>query len=230
MRRLLAALGYQETINFSFVEESWERDLAGNADPIRLLNPIASQMSVMRSSLMGSLLQVLKFNLDRKADAGARVRAGPRVPARCGRRDDRQHRARHPPADAAWRAWPTATPMACNGRARAPGVDFFDVKGDVEALLSPLQAELQAGRASGACIPAAAPRVWLDGREIGVVGELHPRWRQKLGVRACADAVRTRPRRGRRSGRCRCSSRCPSSSRRSATSRSWWPTTSRMTR
>ena len=68
VRRLLAALGYQETINFSFVEESWERDLAGNADPIRLLNPIASQMSVMRSSLLGSLLQALKFNLDRKAE------------------------------------------------------------------------------------------------------------------------------------------------------------------
>lgn len=40
--------------------------------PIKLLNPIASQLSVMRSSLLGSLLQVLKFNLDRKA---ARVRA-----------------------------------------------------------------------------------------------------------------------------------------------------------
>ncbi len=68
VRRLLAGLGYQETINFSFVEESWERDLAGNADPIRLLNPIASQMGVMRSSLLGSLLQALKFNLDRKAE------------------------------------------------------------------------------------------------------------------------------------------------------------------
>src|SRR6185369_14497189 len=63
LRRLLAALGYQETINFSFVEESWERELAGNKDPIKLLNPIASQMSVMRSSLVGSLLQALKFNL-----------------------------------------------------------------------------------------------------------------------------------------------------------------------
>jgi phenylalanyl-tRNA synthetase beta chain len=64
----LLALGYQETINFSFVEERWEHELAGNADPIKLLNPIASQMSVMRSSLLGSLLQVLKFNLDRKAE------------------------------------------------------------------------------------------------------------------------------------------------------------------
>ncbi|MDP3828772.1 MAG: phenylalanine--tRNA ligase subunit beta, partial [Polaromonas sp.] len=67
VRRALAALGYQETINFSFVEERWEHELAGNPNPIKLLNPIASQMSVMRSSLIGSLLQVLKFNLDRKA-------------------------------------------------------------------------------------------------------------------------------------------------------------------
>ena len=71
LRRSLAALGYQETINFSFVQERWEHELAGNPNPIKLLNPIASPMSVMRSSLIGSLLQVLKFNQDRKA---ARVR------------------------------------------------------------------------------------------------------------------------------------------------------------
>ena len=39
VRHRLAALGYQETINFSFVEADWERDLAGNADPVKLLNP-----------------------------------------------------------------------------------------------------------------------------------------------------------------------------------------------
>ena len=65
LRHQLAGLGYLETINYSFVQESWERDLAGNADPIRLLNPIASQMSVMRSSLIGSLLQVLKYKIGR---------------------------------------------------------------------------------------------------------------------------------------------------------------------
>ena len=68
VRRALAGLGYLETINFSFVDEAWERDLAGNPDPVRLLNPIASQMSVMRSSLMGSLLQVVKHNTDRRAE------------------------------------------------------------------------------------------------------------------------------------------------------------------
>ena len=57
LRRALAALDYQETINFSFVEERWERELAGNADPIRVLNPIAAPLAVMRSSLIGSLVQ-----------------------------------------------------------------------------------------------------------------------------------------------------------------------------
>ena len=61
---------------------------------------------------------------------------------------------------------------------KARRVDFYDVKGDVEALLSPRKAAVRAGRASG---PASGPlraACWLDGREIGVVGELHPRWRQ----------------------------------------------------
>ncbi len=58
VKRAMAALGYQETINFSFCDERWEHELAGNSNPIRLQNPIASQMNVMRSSLLGSLLQV----------------------------------------------------------------------------------------------------------------------------------------------------------------------------
>ena len=58
LRHVLAALDYQETINFSFVELRWEQELAGNADPIRVLNPIAAPLSVMRSSLLGSLIGV----------------------------------------------------------------------------------------------------------------------------------------------------------------------------
>ena len=67
LRHRLAALGYFETINYSFVETRWENELAGNPDPVRLLKPIASHMDVMRSSLLGNLVQVLKFNLDRRA-------------------------------------------------------------------------------------------------------------------------------------------------------------------
>ncbi|MBI2768433.1 MAG: phenylalanine--tRNA ligase subunit beta [Burkholderiales bacterium] len=176
VRRLLAALGYQETINFSFVEESWERDLAGNADPIRLLNPIASQMGVMRSSLVGSLLQVLKFNLDRKAERVRVFEAG-----RVFLRDasvtttDTTVRGIHQPMRLAALAY--GEPDGLQWGRKGQASEFFDTKGDVEALLSPLKAVFQPA-AHPALHPGRCAGIWLEGRQVGVVGELHPRWRQ----------------------------------------------------
>src|SRR5512134_3822470 len=66
LRAQLAAADYQEVVNFSFVDDAWERDFAGNANPIRLLNPIASQLAVMRSTLAGSLVANVRYNLNRK--------------------------------------------------------------------------------------------------------------------------------------------------------------------
>ena len=68
VRRALARLGYQETISFSFVETRWESELAGNDDPIRVLNPIAAPLAVMRSSLVGSLVATLRRNLAQRID------------------------------------------------------------------------------------------------------------------------------------------------------------------
>jgi len=177
VRHRLAALGYQETINFSFVEAHWERDLAGNADPIKLLNPIASQMSVMRSSLLGSLLQVLKFNLDRKAPR-ARVFELGRVFLRDDSvvTTDNTVKGIHQPMRVAGLAWGDADEARWEGKAQR--TDFFDIKGDVEALLAPRVATFEPVE-HPALHPGRAARVVLDGRAIGVVGELHPRWRQK---------------------------------------------------
>ncbi|HSV34845.1 MAG TPA: phenylalanine--tRNA ligase subunit beta [Ramlibacter sp.] len=176
VRRLLAGLGYLETINFSFVEESWERDLAGNADPIRLLNPIASQMNVMRSSLLGSLLQVLKFNIDRKAER-VRVFELGRVFLRDSSvaTTDTTVRGIHQPMRVAGLAYGDADGL--QWARKGTGVDFYDVKGDVEALLSPLKAQYRPAT-HPAMHPGRCASVWLAGREIGFVGELHPRWRQ----------------------------------------------------
>jgi len=66
LRQALVMRDYQETINYAFVEEAWERDLCANITPITLKNPIASQMKVMRSSLLGGLLAALRTNLARK--------------------------------------------------------------------------------------------------------------------------------------------------------------------
>jgi len=65
---VLSMQGYQEVVTYSFVDETWERDLMGNANAIKLKNPIASNMNVMRSGLWGGLLDVLSYNLNRKQE------------------------------------------------------------------------------------------------------------------------------------------------------------------
>ncbi len=176
VRRALASLGYQETINFSFVEERWEHELAGNPSPIKLLNPIASQMSVMRSSLVGSLLQVLKFNLDRKA---ARVNV-----FEVGRVFLRDAQSQNTDTTVAGFDQPMRVAGLAYGSRAAlswgqsdKDVDFFDIKGDVEVLLSPLQTDFTPA-SHPAMHPGRCAQVSVDGRAIGYVGELHPQWRQ----------------------------------------------------
>ena len=176
VRRQLAQLGYQETINFSFVEERWERELAGNADPIKLLNPIASQMSVMRSSLLGSLIAVLKFNLDRKAQRVRLFELG-----RVFRKDvsvqdsDTSVAGFDQPMRVAGLAYGGVDSLQWGSAER--NVDFFDIKGDVQALLAPLQPTFKPAE-HPAMHPGRCASVWLGERCLGHVGELHPKWRQ----------------------------------------------------
>jgi phenylalanyl-tRNA synthetase beta chain len=176
VRRALAALAYQETINFSFVEERWEHELAGNPNPIKLLNPIASQMSVMRSSLLGSLLQVLKFNQARKATR-VRVFELGRVFLRDAsvKSTDATVEGFDQPMRVAGLASGSTDPLQWSVKETA--VDFFSVKGDVESLLAPLNPEFKPDT-HPAMHPGRCASVWLDGKCIGFVGELHPKWRQ----------------------------------------------------
>ncbi len=176
VRRAIAALGYQETINFSFVEERWEQELAGNPDPIKLLNPIASQMSVMRSSLLGSLLQVLKFNLDRKTQR-VRVFELGRVFLRDAsvQNTDTSVAGFHQPMRVAGMACGSADVPQWGSKERV--VDFFDAKGDVEALLAPRQPVFVPAE-HPAMHPGRCARVLLADVAVGFVGELHPKWRQ----------------------------------------------------
>jgi phenylalanyl-tRNA synthetase beta chain len=176
VRRSMAALGYQETINFSFVEERWEHELAANPNPIKLLNPIASQMSVMRSSLLGSLLQVLKFNQARKAPR-VRVFEIGRVFLRDSevKSTDTTVEGFDQPMRIAGLASGSANLLQWGKKDQA--ADFFDVKGDIETLLLPLVAEFQPA-SHPAMHPGRCAKVLVNGQEVGHVGELHPKWRQ----------------------------------------------------
>ena len=176
VRRLLASLGYQETINFSFVEARWERELAGNDDPVKVLNPIASQMSVMRSSLLGSLVSVLKFNLDRKAERVRLFELG-RVYSKDASVEDSDSTVAgyRQPMRVAGLAYGAAEMIQWGQVNRS--TDFFDVKGDVEALLAPMGCDFKLGE-HPAMHPGRCASVWRDSVCIGHVGELHPKWRQ----------------------------------------------------
>jgi phenylalanyl-tRNA synthetase beta chain len=176
LQRAVAALDYQETINFSFVEARWEHELAGNADPIQVLNPIAAPLAVMRSSLIGSLVAVLRHNLARKASRVRVFEVG-----RVFRRDSTvadgplSVAGVNQPTRIAGLAYGPADPLQW-ARPEQP-VDFFDVKADVEALFAPRR-PVFVPDSHPALHPGRCARVELDGRVVGHLGELHPKWRQ----------------------------------------------------
>ena len=177
VRRHLADLGYQETINFSFVDAAWEHTLAGNASPLQLLNPIASQMSVMRSSLMASLLQVAKFNLDRKASRIKVFEAGRVFKRDASVTDSLQTVAGiHQPIHLAGLAYGPVQPLGWN--ADTASVGFFDVKTEVCNLLTGLQPVFHSAE-HPALHPGRCARIEHQGQTIGWLGELHPKWRQQ---------------------------------------------------
>ena len=170
VRNLMAARDYQEVVTYSFVEESWERDLAGNDSPVRLRNPIASDMSVMRSSLFGGLLNTLTYNLNRKQsrvrlfEIGACFGTGAQGYAQRIRLGGLCY------GDVVAEQWGET----------ARTVDFFDVKADIEALAG------RAVRFEAAQHPAMHPgqcaRIMMGDRDIGIIGALHPRWQQRFNL------------------------------------------------
>lgn len=176
LRREMAGLGYQELINFSFVPEVWEKDFAGNEHPIRLLNPIVSQLSVMRTQMIGSLVDIFKYNLNRKAERVRIFELG-----RVFLPDPTIN-------DGPWSVKGINQPQRIAGLAYgdvndpqwgepARRVDFFDVKGDVERLVAPLHARFVREEIP-AFHPGRSAAIYVGERRVGVIGELHPRLAQ----------------------------------------------------
>ncbi len=177
VRERIAACDYQETINFAFVEPAWEADLAGEMNPVRLLNPIASQASVMRTSLFGSLIANVRTNHARKA---GRIRV-----FEVGRVYLRDAAAIDGPLSVAGLRQPVRVAGAAFGPALdeqwgvpARTADYFDIKADIEAICAPRRPRFEAA-AHPALHPGRSARVLLDGSPAGWLGELHPRWQQK---------------------------------------------------
>jgi phenylalanyl-tRNA synthetase beta chain len=171
VRQTMVMRDYQETINYAFVEAAWERDLCGNAAPIALRNPIASQMSVMRSSLLGGLLAALRTNLARKQPRVRLFEIGGCFTTEAGKYAQNERLAGLAYGGVWSEQWGSP----------AHNVDFYDVKGDIEVLFAPCSLSFQAAPYP-ASHPGRSARILLDGRAIGWVGELHPQWQQQYDL------------------------------------------------
>ena len=167
---VLTHQGYQEVVTYSFVDESWERDIQGNTSPIKLKNPIASNLSVMRSGLWGVLLDALTYNLNRKQERAMMFEIGASYFA-----DKNNYREQTQVSGLCYGAfqpeqWGVPT----------KDVDFYDVKAHVEALTNH-QAEYRR-EAHPALHPGQSARIYINNKPIGWLGKLHPKWQQQYSL------------------------------------------------
>jgi phenylalanyl-tRNA synthetase beta chain len=170
VKNLLVSRGYQEVVTYSFISDELDADFRSQGESVPLVNPIASQMNVMRGSLMGGLLQALRHNLNhgqerlRLFEVG-RVFISPKA------------------ADQPWRgaalAYGAALPEQWGVKTRA--TDFYDLRADLEALLHPMQAVFTPAP-HPALHPGQCARVSVEGKDIGWIGALHPALAQKYGL------------------------------------------------
>lgn len=167
---VLQSQGYQEVVTYSFVDAGWERDLMGNENPIVLKNPIASNLSVMRSGLWGGLLDTLSYNLNRKQERALLFEIG----------------ASYYSGQDSYREEMRVSGL-CHGAfqpeqwaEKSREVDFYDVKAIVDALTHG-QAEYRQ-ETHPALHPGQTARVYLRGKAIGWLGKLHPKWQQQYAL------------------------------------------------
>lgn len=172
IKRLLMTRDYHEVINYAFVDASWEADFVNNNNPVALKNPIASQMSVMRSTLIGGLISNLQFNLNRKQSrvrlfeiGGCFIREGD------GDCQQIEKLAGLCYGDAVPEQW--AMP--------ARTVDFYDVKADIEILFKNKVVSFNKFT-HPALHPGKSAQVCINGQPGGWIGELHPHWQKKYGL------------------------------------------------
>ena len=171
VQQIMVARDYQEIVSYAFVEEQVERDLCGNGDPVLLQNPIASNMAVMRSSLIGGLVGALRFNLNRRQSRVRLFEAG----------------ACFSKAGTEYLQTQRLSGIAYGGVSpeqwgvKSLPVDFYDVKSDLEALFAPQQLRFVAA-VHPALHPGRSAQIVLGDKVAGWIGELHPHWQQQYGM------------------------------------------------
>ncbi len=167
----LADLGYQEVINYAFVPAKQLQDLGVEAGSITLANPLNKDMAVMRTQLLGGVLQNIKANMARQhadlsffelgkvfiEDQGIHQQDY-LLMARCGLNQAEQ--------------WGLGSRK----------VDFYDIKGAVASLLGEVALSFEVSDAAF-LHPGRQAAVYMHGEAVGHIGQVHPSLCQKLKIK-----------------------------------------------
>ncbi|EDY87596.1 phenylalanyl-tRNA synthetase, beta subunit [gamma proteobacterium HTCC5015] len=165
-KEVLVERGYQEAICYSFIAPDWFKRFDPDGEAIALANPISSELGVMRSSLVPGLVKTLQYNLNRQQKRLKLFEVGLSFVSQ-GSETVQKNKI-------AGLLCGEILPEQWNHEARA--VDFFDAKGDVEALLALTGIDNYRFEAADLSIlhPGQSAFIVRDGVRIGYVGALHP--------------------------------------------------------
>ncbi|WP_180130676.1 phenylalanine--tRNA ligase subunit beta [Acinetobacter sp. YH12072] len=177
LRQTAVTLGYQEAISFSFADLKLEKQLNPEVNPLALANPISSDLAVMRSTLLSSLIPCVQYNVNRQQN---RVRF-----FELGLRFDYQnaasiHDLKQIPTFALI-ATGSRTPETWHGKVQP--MDFFDFKGDIEEILAAARLNVEYVRSERSWLhPGQSAEILVNGQSIGYLGRLHPSLEDELDL------------------------------------------------
>ncbi|WP_407267036.1 phenylalanine--tRNA ligase subunit beta [Acinetobacter baumannii] len=177
LRQTVVTLGYQEAISFSFADAKLEKQLNPQVSPLMLANPISSDLAVMRSTLLSSLIPCVQYNLNRQQ---SRVRF-----FELGLHFDYQNAN----SIQDLKQIPTLALVAVGSRepeswhAKPQPMDFFDFKGEVEEILAAGRVKVEYVRSERPWLhPGQSAEILVDGQSIGYLGRLHPSLENELDL------------------------------------------------
>ena len=173
---ILAARDYQEVITYSFIDQELQAMLDPDAHAVALVNPIASDLAVMRTSLWPGLINVIQHNLNRQQSRVRIFETGHRFIKKGKTTDEQQMLA----------AAVTGPALAPNWSSKSREHDFFDLKGDLEALIGQTGANDAGFEFKAAVHPALhtgqSAEILKKGKRVGWIGALHPKLQAELGL------------------------------------------------
>lgn len=168
--------GYQEAITYSFVDPKTQKLVDPQVDGLALANPISADMGVMRTNLWTGLIKAAEHNLNRQQDTVRLFETGLRFV---------------PQASGELVQDPVIAGLICGSRISkgwsngADKVDFYDLKGDVEEMLAiggSDEISFEVG-SHPALHPGQCASIKKNGKEIGLLGALHPQLQKQLGIK-----------------------------------------------